>query len=148
MASVVYNRGKRRLLAGLVDLNNIRIMVLTGTTTIPDDPDHKFVSDISADEAAGSGYTRTQALTNVEVVEDDANDEAILRHDDAIIPAYGPDSPAQALVYFEEAASDSARSLLWINDLSTLDENLRTPDGSDLIIRSPIGGVMKATNGS
>lgn len=147
MASVVYNRGKRRLLAGLVDLNNIRIMVLTSATTTPDDPDHDFVEDIVADEATGAGYTRTAVLTNVTVTEDDVNDEAILTHGDATISDYGPDDPAQFLVYYEDTGDDSSRSLIWINDLSTLDTNLRTPDGSDFIIRSPIGGVMKATNG-
>jgi len=52
-----FNEGKRRILDGSINLQSdtIKMMIILGTYS--PDPDHKYISEISAYELSGTGYT-------------------------------------------------------------------------------------------
>lgn len=86
MASLVYNRFKKNLFAGLVDLDGsgshvIKVALLTSSYT--PDADHNIWTEISGDEVSGDGYTAGGAtLANKTVTQDDVNDKGYFDADD------------------------------------------------------------------
>ena len=87
MASGIYNRLKANLMKKDIDLevDVIKVMLLSSSHVF--NPDHNLVSEISANEISGAGYTAGgQALANKAVTQDDVNDKAKWDADDAIWP--------------------------------------------------------------
>jgi hypothetical protein len=41
---------------------DVRVLLLDGVTTTPDNPDHEYVADIVADEVGDASYARTGCL--------------------------------------------------------------------------------------
>lgn len=85
MASFVYNTGKKSLgNGGDIDWVNddIYVALLTSSYT-PDKDNHQYFSDVSADEASGTGYTSEGfLLTNTAINIDNTNDRAEYDADD------------------------------------------------------------------
>ncbi|MDP3789140.1 MAG: hypothetical protein Q8R48_01930 [Candidatus Omnitrophota bacterium] len=83
MASGIYNRFKANLMKKDIDLevDTIKVMLLSSSHAF--NPDHNLVSQISANEITGTGYTAGgAALANKTVTQDDTNDKAKWDADD------------------------------------------------------------------
>ena len=86
MASGVYNRFKKNLLAGLVDLGGsgshaIKVALLTSSHSF--NADHNFWTTISGNETSGTGYSAGgEVLANKAVTQDDTDDEGVFDADD------------------------------------------------------------------
>lgn len=81
MASGIYNRFKANVLNKLVDVGSggdtLKIILLNNSHTF--NPDHNTLSDISANEISGTGYTTGgETLASQTVAQDDTNDRATL----------------------------------------------------------------------
>jgi hypothetical protein len=78
MASILTNRGMHSILSGSVDLTNDTIKVMLMDASFTQAATHNFVSDISADELTGVGYTAgfagagRKTLASKTLTEDDA----------------------------------------------------------------------------
>jgi len=78
MASLLYNRGKKALVAGEVDWDDNSttvVRVLLTTSNYTPDPDQNYVSnaiDVGNKEASGTGYTRKD-LTGRAVSQNDTD---------------------------------------------------------------------------
>jgi len=84
MADVVFNSFKQYIMDGTIDLDTdtIKVALMTNAFT-PNIDTHHFWSDVSANEASGSGYTAGgQALTTKAVATDDTNDRGTFDADD------------------------------------------------------------------
>ncbi len=87
MASGIYNRLKANLMKKDIDLevDTIKVMLLSSSHAF--NPDHNLVSQISANEISGTGYTAGgAALANKAVTQDDTNDKAKWDADDVSWP--------------------------------------------------------------
>jgi hypothetical protein len=83
MASGIYNRLKANLMKKDIDLevDVVKVMLLNSIHAF--NPDHNLVSQISANEISGTGYTAGgAALANKTVTQDDVNDKAKWDADD------------------------------------------------------------------
>lgn len=77
-----YTNGPKAALDAVLALGTPRVILLSDTYVIDQDA-HAFVSDIIADEAAGTGYTAGgNALTGVATAADSATNEATFDADD------------------------------------------------------------------
>lgn len=77
MPTGAYNAFKRDLMLGVHNLSSHTIKVALMTTSHTFNPAHVNWSDVSANEASGSGYTAGgQALTGKTVAKDDTNNRA------------------------------------------------------------------------
>lgn len=129
---MTYNRGKARIAtAGWAGLD-VRALVLTHATTLPagaQNADLNTVSELlavsgvtEAAETSGlTGYVR-KTLTAETAIEDDALDVVNLDADNI---AYGATESGRwvAVVFYEEGASDAARNLLGLFDITPLVTN-------------------------
>lgn len=76
MASLIYNKYRKAALDGGIDLVNdtIKLMLVTASYT-PDQDNHDFIDDVSANEVSSSGYTAGgQALGTKTNTQDNTND--------------------------------------------------------------------------
>ena len=83
MPSGIYNRFKANLMNKEVDLelDAVKVMLLDSNHAF--NPDHNLVSEVSANEVSGEGYTAGgQALAGKTVTQDDTNDKAKWDADD------------------------------------------------------------------
>jgi len=109
MASLLYNRGKKALVAGEVDWDDnstttIRVLLVTPSYT--PNADHAYVSDVT-NESAGTGYVRKD-LTSRAVSQNDTNDR--VECDAADITWTGLDcgTIAGAVVYKQVGGNDAS----------------------------------------
>lgn len=150
LMSVVYNRGKARIAAvGWPNLD-VRALVLTDADTLPagaSNPDLNFVSELlavsgvtEAAEVGGlTGYQR-KTLAGEAVIEADATDEAQLDFTD-ISYAETESGRWVAVVLYEEGASDAARALIGLHDLSSP----LTTNGGPVDLQVPTNGAYGLT---
>lgn len=110
----VYNRGKFIIADGSLGWIADTERVLLVDATYVYDPDHNFVSDVSADEVVDASYAR-QTLANKAVTEDDALDEATLDADPADFGALTGVTPAGAVV-FKFVTNDADSPLISFHD--------------------------------
>lgn len=85
MPSGIHNRFKANLMNKEVDLevDAVKVMLLDSNHVF--NPDNNLVSEISANEVSGDGYTAGgQALAGKTVTQDDTNDKAKWDADDVI----------------------------------------------------------------
>jgi hypothetical protein len=123
----------------------VRCGLLVGTTTTPFDPDRRFVADIVADEASGTGYARV-IVTGVTVTRNTTSDEIEIDGDDAVFPDLDADNgPITGVFYYYEVTNDADHVIIVTHDISSITEADRTPDGTDFIIRPGSVGFAKAT---
>jgi len=120
MAVDVHNRTKKNL-CGYLAGRTLKALLLNGYV---DDPDHNFVSDVSATEIAGNGYAR-QTLGSLVASQDDSTNRGALDCADIAFGAVGPGGgqPVTTLVVYDDAGgADSAREVVAVYDCAvTLD---------------------------
>ena len=146
MASFVYPKGLLKCIDGTIDWVNdttIKFMLMNSHTP---NTAHEFVSDIVADEFAGTGYTgghngsgrkalasKTRAIVGTAVIFDAADPSAWT--------ALNSDSIAWVAV-FKQNAGDSTSALICLLDTADL-----TTNGGDVTLTLPTDGVFKITAG-
>lgn len=140
MSATAYNRGKYLALTGAITTSaDLRVLLVAPGYTF--NPDHNFVSEVSAYELTGAGYSR-QALANKSVTEDDAGDFAYLDADDASWASIASGETIGGAIVYLYNASDAAAQLLSFYDLAD-----QTTNGGAVQVRWAIpanGGVLKA----
>lgn len=111
-----YNRFKRNLAAGAINLASADVRVLLVSSLYTFSADHNFVSDIT-NELSGTGYAR-KVLASKVVAEDDTNDRATFDADDLVWTGANFGTPDAAIVYVHNA-SDAAAELICCLNLTT-----------------------------
>lgn len=131
MASLVYNRGKKRLVEGY-DWSGTSIGILLTTSSYTANSDHNFVSDVT-NELSGGGYARVTTMASRSGSKDDANDRVDLVGAKVTFVSLGAaaGTPARAVVYDNTNGTDATRDLICVIDLTTPP----TPDGNNYEIR-------------
>jgi hypothetical protein len=116
MADLFYNKGKFLIGSGAISTASDLRCLLVNTSYSPD-PDHNFVSDVSANEISVSGYAR-QTLANKTITEDDTNDVAKFDADDVAFAGLTAGQTVGAAIVYRHNASDNAAELLGYFDLT------------------------------
>lgn len=142
MASVVYNNAKEQLLLGTIDLSSdtIQMILLKGVTTTPDDEDHVFLDDITADEADATNYVR-KTLSSKTVTQNDTNDRAEFDFDDVVWSTLGgtTDNTIVGAAIFKSETTDSDSPLISFHDFGNT-----TTDGTDFTLQVGTAGAIHA----
>lgn len=121
-----YNKGKAALADGTADWDTTDIRALLVRSTYTFSPDHNFVSDVTANEASGTGYARK--TTTRSVVENDTNDRAELTVTSLTWTA-ADFGAVNGLVLYVYNAADASASLLSYHDFTEV-----TTNGGDLTV--------------
>ena len=103
----LYNEFKEELLLGNIDMDGhtFKMILVTGYT--PNIDSHTALSDVSANEESGGGYTAGGAtLSNKTVTKDTANDRAKFDADDVTWTALNVGTPSHAILYDDTHATD------------------------------------------
>ena len=103
----LYNEFKEELLLGNIDMDGhtFKMILVTGYT--PNIDSHNALSDVSANEESGGGYTAGGAtLSNKAVTKDTANDRAKFDADDVTWTALNVGTPSHAILYDDTHATD------------------------------------------
>ena len=119
MADAIYNIFRAELLNGNIDLVNdtIKVMLLTNAYT-PDVDAHTYISDVSANEVSGSGYTAGGAtLANKSVTQDNTNDRGVFDADDVSWP--NSTITARYAVLYKDTGTPSTSPILAIYDFGS-----------------------------
>ncbi len=144
MASAWFNRGKQQILSGGTNLltDTIKVMLVTSSYTF--DADHNFVSEVSANEPAVSGYTGgfagagRKTLANKSVTEDDTSDLAFFDADDLTWSALATGATIGGAILIKEVTNDAASHLLIFMDLADTPTN-----GGDITIAWNASGIIR-----
>lgn len=139
MSSIIYNAFKHKV--ALQQLNwasdTIKVM-LVGLAYSPN-PDHGFVSEIAANELAGSGYTR-KTLTGKSITKDNSSDLVRLDADNVSFSNINAGTFAGAVIYQQVGGDDSTPGddvlILFIDT-----PNVQT-NGTDVTIEFHQDGVI------
>ena len=137
--SKVYNPGLLKLLNGTIDFDTDTIKLLLVDTNHTFTKSHEFVSDIVANEASGTGYSR-KTLANADILEDFANDRVKFDADDISYTALDAGTIASAIIY-KEVTNDADSPLIADIDFTDLVTN-----GSDVDLRVNADGFFFITN--
>jgi hypothetical protein len=103
----LYNEFKEELLLGNIDMDGhtFKVVLVTGYT--PNIDSHNGLSDVSANEESGTGYTAGGAtLANKAVTKDTTNDRAKFDADDVTWNSLNVGTPSHAILYDDTHASD------------------------------------------
>lgn len=143
-ASVFYHQAFVELATANLNLVSgvIRDMLLTGSTTTPDNPDHEFVDDISADEGAHASYGRVTLGTKA-MTDDDVNNRAEWSFADVVHAtlnaAFGT---VTAMASYLQVGGDDATPgndiLICLWDIADT-----APDGSDFTLQPGSEGAVQ-----
>jgi hypothetical protein len=144
MASITTNKGRTLIANGSVDLltDTLKVMLLSAAYT--PNKDHNFISDISANELSGTGYTAgfggagRKTLASKTVTQDDTNDLAIFDAADVTWTAINAGTVAYAAVV-KEVTSNADSPVLAVLDVSP---DVAT-NGGDWTLQFGALGVIK-----
>lgn len=103
----LYNEFKEELFLGNLDMdgNTFKVILVTGYT--PNIDTHNGLSDVTANQVSGSGYTAGGAtLSNKTVTKDTTNDRAKFDADDVTWTALNAGTPSHAILYSDTHATD------------------------------------------
>ena len=103
----LYNEFKEELLLGNIDMDGhtFKVNLVTGYT--PNIDSHNGLSDVSASEESGTGYTAGGAtLAGKAVTKDTTNDRAKFDADDVTWTGLNVGTPSHAILYDDTHASD------------------------------------------
>ena len=139
MAQTATNRYKFMLATGAIvpGTTDLRMGLLKTLAAHTNVPDLNFVSEMEAHadfaELTAAGYARV-ALTGEAGSEVDASDWALIDCDDVAFGALTAGETIVGWFVFKEGASDAAREVLMIGDLTSTPTNggtvtVNTPDG-------------------
>lgn len=151
MASIVYNRAKKELLDGTIDLVNDTIKVMLVTSSYVADPDHDFVdmggaNDPIDHELSGTGYqagfagTGRKTLANKSFVESDATNKGYF--DNTVDPTWPAINAgvAAAFIVYKHLTNDAASVLIAYVDTGGFPI---TTNGGDLTIQFNAAGIIE-----
>ena len=113
----VYNRFKKDILDGIVDISADNLDVLLLDSTHVFDQDEDFVSQIVADEITVAGYAR-QNLTGVVVTEDDVNNRGDAAANQVVFSGMASGQTVGSAVVFRFNAADAAAELIAFYDVT------------------------------
>lgn len=103
----LYNEFKEELLLGNIDMDGHTFKVILVTGYTPNIDSHNGLSDVSANEESGTGYTAGGAtLANKAVTKDTTNDRAKFDADDVTWNSLNVGTPSHAILYDDTHASD------------------------------------------
>jgi hypothetical protein len=139
MASNLYNPGLEKLLSNSIDYDSDTIKVILVDTNHTFDKTDEFVSDIVANEASGTGYSR-KTLANKSQTLDTANDRVEFDADNPTYTALDAGTIA-SVVIFKEVTNDADSPLIANIDFPDLVTN-----GSDVELRINSEGLFFVTN--
>ncbi len=146
--NIVYNTAKRDFLNGVHDWDaggQVFKVLLLGSGYTPD-PDHEFVSSLTAFEITGTGYTGgfsgsgRKALASRVVVADQANNRAEADAADTTWPGVTL-TGVQAAVIYREGTSDADSNLIAYFDSGFPS----SPSGQDLIVQWNAEGILQVS---
>ncbi len=143
MASAWYNKGKAEVMNGGIVLltDTIKVMLVSSAYTF--NPDHNFISDVSANEIAVAGYTGgfggagRKTLAGKTVTEDDANDRSVFDANDLSWAALAAGATIGGAVVVKEITNDGASKLIAFLDPADLPTN-----GSDVNLTFDATGIL------
>jgi len=118
MANAVYNRFKREIANGGIDLDTdtIKVMLVTSTYT-PSIDTHVVLSDIT-NEVTGTGYTAGGAtLANKTMTQDNTNDRGVFDADDTTWDT--STITARAAVIYKDTGSAATSTLICYKDFGS-----------------------------
>ena len=103
----LYNEFKEELLLGNIDMDGHTFKVILVTGYTPNIDSHNGLSDVSANEESGSGYTAGGAtLAGKAVTKDTTSDRAKFDADDVTWTGLNVGTPSHAILYDDTHASD------------------------------------------
>lgn len=103
----LYNEFKEELLLGNIDMDGHTFKVILVTGYTPNIDSHNGLSDVSASEESGTGYTAGGAtLAGKAVTKDTVNDRAKFDADDVTWTGLHVGTPSHAILYDDTHASD------------------------------------------
>jgi len=151
MAAVVYNRFKKEMADGTIDLLTDVIKVMLVTSTYVANPDHDFVdmggaSDPIDAELTGTGYqagfagTGRKTLSNKAIAEDDANNRAEFDNTVDLTWSAINAGAAAAFIVYKHLTSDAASVLIAYVDTGGFPI---TTNGGDLTIQFNAEGILQ-----
>lgn len=149
MASVAYNSFKLNLMEAVFNIEthaSMKMALLETVTTTPDNPDHDFMDDISADEFADTGYTGgfngagRKALSNKAATVDNTNNRAQFDYDDITWTTLGTGDTVVMAVMIRENTNDAGTNLCTLHDIANTATN-----GSDFTLQPGSTGALHLT---
>jgi hypothetical protein len=145
MASSGTNRAAKTLADRLIAGKSYKMILLisntTGWQTAANTQDFNFAEDITDDEADDASYARADVTLSTS--EDDTNNRGEITYADATFDALeATTGPILGVAIIEVVNDDTDHILYGIHDVSALDEEDRTPDGEDFIVRAPSEGAI------
>jgi hypothetical protein len=103
----LYNEFKEELLLGNIDMDGHTFKVILVTGYTPNIDSHNGLSDVSASEESGNGYTAGGAtLAGKAVTKDTTSDRAKFDADDVTWTGLDVGTPSHAILYDDTHASD------------------------------------------
>jgi hypothetical protein len=124
---MLYNKLKTELLKGTIDLVNdtIKVMLLTSSYT-PNIDTNLVISDISANEITGAGYTAGGSeITGKTVTQDDTDNEGVFDGDD-VNWSTSTITARYAVIYKDSGTPSTSPLFAYVDfgaDKSSLNEN-------------------------
>jgi hypothetical protein len=145
MASFLYNRGKKEILDGTIDLVNDTLKAMLVTSSYSANPDDDFASAPAAAELSGTGYASgfagagRKTLASKSITEDDTNNRAEFTA--ANLQWTGIDAgTAAAVVLYKHLTNDGASVLIAYIDTGGFP---KTTNGGDLNINWNAEGIFQ-----
>lgn len=153
MASLVYNRAKKEILDGTIDLVNDTIKVMLVTSSYVADPDNDFVDQSGANdpidhELTGTGYqagfagTGRKTLANKSFSEDDPNNRGEFDNTVDLTWSAINAGVAAAFIVYKHLTNDAASVLIAYVDTGGFPI---TTNGGDLTIQFNAEGILQLT---
>lgn len=122
MASNLYHRSLKKIMDRTINLASDTLKVMLVGTGYTPNKDHEFVSDVVANEVAGTGYAGGYAgsgrktLTSKVITYSDSEDKAYMDADDLTWAGISAGTLAKAIV-FDERGSDAASEIIACIDI-------------------------------
>ena len=121
MASGTYNRGRKDIISGTINLTSdtLRAMLVKSSYTF--DPDVDFVSDISSSEVGVSGYSRADVTTKA-FTELDATDRVKFSSDGFTFSSLAAGETVGGIVFYRQVGGSDATpandELIYFGDIT------------------------------
>ena len=137
MASNLYNPGLEKLLDGTITYTTDTIKVLLVDTNHTFTKTHEFVSDVVANEASGTGYSRKTLANKTQTLD---GDQVEYDADNPTYTALDAGTIASAIV-FKEVTNDADSPIIANIDFPDLVTN-----GSDVELKINVDGIFAVLN--
>jgi hypothetical protein len=145
MADAVYNKGKRGLLDGTINLTSDTIKVILVSSSYTFDADHDFADDVAASEIAVTGYTGgfggsgRKTLASKAFATDNTGDAASFDAADLVWTTLAAGVTLGGAVLVKEVTNDAASPIIAFLDPANIATN-----GGDVTLAFNVAGILKA----